>query len=179
MMGYGWTGERVRLVPLDRAKHLQNAQLWMNDPTVTRWIKRGDLPITMLAEEAWFESTAKSRDDEIGFAIETLDTDEHIGFSGLHKVDYRHGFAQTGTLTGRTDLWGRGYGTDAARVRTRYAFEVLGLRLLYSEVFADNTASLKMLQKVGYREVGRIARRYWKRGAWRDVVMLAAERESA
>lgn len=177
MMSYGWTGGLVRLVPLDRAKHLQNAQLWMNDPTVTGWIKRGDLPVTMLAEEAWFDNASKTREGEIIFAIETLDANEHIGFSDLHKIDFRHGFASTGTLTGRTDLWGRGYGTDAARVRTRYAFEVLGLRMLYSEAFAENTASLKMLQNVGYQEVGRIPRRYWKRGAWRDIVMMCVERD--
>ena len=61
-------------------------------------------------------------------------------------------------------------------MRTRYAFEVLGLRLLLSEVMADNAASLRMLERAGYREVGRIPRRLWKRGAYRDVVLLALER---
>ena len=77
------------------------------------------------------------------------------------------------------DYRGQGYGTDAARVRTRYAFEVLGLRQLYSEVFVENAASLKMLGHVGYREAGRVPRRYWKRGAYRDVVLLVNERETA
>jgi RimJ/RimL family protein N-acetyltransferase len=34
-----------------------------------------------------------------------------------------------------------------------------------------------MLQKAGYREVGRLPRRIWKRGAYRDVVMMVLERE--
>jgi RimJ/RimL family protein N-acetyltransferase len=44
---------------------------------------------------------------------------------------------------------------------------------------ADNTASLRMLAKAGYREVGRIPRRWWKRGAWRDEVMMVLERPEA
>jgi len=43
-------------------------------------------------------------------------------------------------------------------------------------VMADNTASLRMLQKAGYTEAGRIPRRYWKRGAYRDSVVMLVER---
>jgi len=34
-MEYGWAGDKVRLVPLDKNRHLENALLWFNDPTVT------------------------------------------------------------------------------------------------------------------------------------------------
>lgn len=173
-MPTGWEGELVRLVPLDKAKHLENALVWMNDPEVTAWTFQGDFPLTRLAEEEFFAQAGRD-DTSIGFAVETL-AGEHIGFSGLHRIEWRHGAAVTGTIIGRRDLWGKGYGADAAKVRTRYAFEVLGLRLLLSDVMAENTGSLRMLQKAGYREVGRIPRRWWKRGAFRDSVILVAER---
>ena len=53
-MAYGWEGERVRLVPLDEARHLANALAWLNDPQVTEWTLIGDTPITRLGEEAYF-----------------------------------------------------------------------------------------------------------------------------
>jgi RimJ/RimL family protein N-acetyltransferase len=112
------------------------------------------------------------------FAVETLEDGRHIGIAGLHRIEYRHGVALTGTIIGAQEFRGRGYGTDTARVRTRYAFEALGLRMLMSEVFTDNAASLRMLERAGYREVGRIPRRHWKRGAFRDVVLMVAERPS-
>ncbi|GBC92299.1 Spermidine N(1)-acetyltransferase [bacterium HR15] len=174
-MAYGWTGEKVRLVPLDQEKHLPNALLWLNDPDITQWTLRGDFPLSRLAEEEWFKHTMSHTNREVVFAIETLEG-EHIGFTGIHQIDWRHGTAITGTIIGRKDLWRRGFGTDAVKVRTRYAFEVLGLRMLLSEVMAENVASMRMLLKVGYREVGRIPRRYWKRGAYRDVVLLVMER---
>lgn len=177
-MPYGWEGSKVRLVPLDKAKHFENSLVWMNDPELTAWLILGDFPLANLAQEKWFEERmAGGKPEQVVFAVETLEG-EHVGFSGVERIDYRHGTAITGTLLGRKDLWGQGLGTDAARVRKRYAFEVLGLRLLLSDVMAENVASIRMLQKIGYREVGRIPRRWWKRGAWRDSVMLACERES-
>ena len=103
--------------------------------------------------------------------------EEHIGLTGLHEVDYRHGTAVTGTIIGRRSLHGRGLGTEAVALRTHHAFNVLGLRLLMSQAFADNTASLRLLEKAGYRECGRIPQRFWKRGAYRDLILLSLHRD--
>jgi RimJ/RimL family protein N-acetyltransferase len=180
-MGYGWEGEKVRLVPLDKGKHLDNALLWLNDPEVTQWTTLGDWPLSRLAEEEFFDRMARSGGPspptDVVFAIETLEG-EHIGFSGIHNIHWQHGVGFTGTLIGRKEYWGQGYGTDSVRVRTWYAFEVLGLRLLLSNVLAENVASLKMLLKLGYREVGRIPKRYWKRGAYRDAILLLLDRDA-
>ncbi len=175
-MAYGWEGEKVRLVPLDRDRHLANAVAWFNDPAVTSWTETGDWPVTRLAEEDFFSRvSAPGNTAEAVFAVETL-AGEHVGFSGLQRIDLRHGVATTGSIIGCTDRWGQGLGTDAARVRARYAFAVLGLRLLLAEVMVGNGASLTMLTRVGYREVGRVPARYWKRGAYRDQMLLVLER---
>lgn len=177
-MAYGWEGEKVRLVPLDKARHMENSLRWINETDLTETILGGDFPSSRPSVEEWYDrvcGAAAGLPDEVVLAVETLDG-EHVGMAGIHKIDWRHGTALTGTLIGAPDARGLGYGTDAARVRTRYAFEVLGLRLLLSEVFVENEASLRMLRRVGYGEVGRIPRRFWKRGAYRDVVILACER---
>jgi RimJ/RimL family protein N-acetyltransferase len=80
-------------------------------------------------------------------------------------------------VIGRKDLWSKGLGGDAVKVRNRYAFDVLGLRLLIATVIADNSRSLAMLTKAGYQEVGRVPKRYWKRGAYRDQVLFALHRD--
>jgi RimJ/RimL family protein N-acetyltransferase len=173
-MGLGWEGEKVRLVPLDRERHLDNALQWLNDPEVSFWLDAGDLPITRGAEEEFFRKADDPGSSEVVFAIETLDG-EHVGFSGLMRIDWKSRVAYTGTVIGRPDLWGGGLGTDAAKVRADYAFQVLGLRMLISEVLVDNDKSRSMLVKAGYREVARIPRRMWKRGAYHDQVILVLE----
>jgi len=178
-MAYGWEGEKIRLVPLDKERHAANMQVWMNDYDMTETILSGDLPTTRAAEDEWFDKLCAAPGEhpsDIVFAVETL-AGEHVGICGIHQISYRHGTAVTGTIIGPPDARGKGYGAEAARLRTRFCFEVLGLRMLISEVFTENEASLRMLTRAGYKEVARIPRRFWKRGAYRDVVLLIAERE--
>ena len=108
-MAYGWEGEKVRLVPLDKAKHLENALLWVNDPEITAWTLIGDAPMTRLGEEQFFDQAMRSGEAPL-FAVETL-AGEHIGFSGLHRIEWPAGVGITGTLLGRRDL---GAGATAA-----------------------------------------------------------------
>ncbi|HTQ09905.1 MAG TPA: GNAT family protein [Fimbriimonadaceae bacterium] len=176
-MATGWEGKLVKLVPLDVDQHLDHAVKWMNDPDITQYLLVGDFPMTRLAEREWFEAHSKVGGNDIQFAIETVQG-KHIGFSGVHRISWRDGTAVTGTLIGEKGEWGKGYGTDAAGVRTRYAFDVLGLRILYSSVLAGNDRSLRMLTKAGYRECGRMPKRHWKRGAYVDEIMLYLDRES-
>ena len=173
-MTYGWEGERVRLVPLDKERHLENALRWFNDPTITEWLETGDWPLTRGTEEEFFRAAERPDKGSVQFAIETIDGD-HVGFSGLRSIDWQSRVAVSGSVIGRHDLWGGGLGTDSAQVRSHYAFEVLGLRMLIATVIAGNERSMGMLAAVGYREGGRVPGRSWKRGAWRDQASLVLE----
>lgn len=170
-MSFGWQGDKTRLVPLDKAKHFENAILWLNDPDSTTYMLSGDFPITRLAEEEYFDKAMKATKDEVQFAIETLEG-QHIGFIGLLTVEWQHRVGVAGIIVGEPAFRGRGYGSDALRVQARHAFEVLGLRMLMAEVMTDNLASQKAMEKAGYREIARIPQRYWRRGAFRDVILF-------
>jgi len=176
-MALGWEGKLVRLVPLDE-RHFENALKWVNDPEVTAWLLVGDYPTTRIAEREWFERACKSAESNIIFAIETLEGGRHIGMSGIHHIDRGNGVAQTGSFIGDPADWGKGYGTDAALTRARYCFEVLGLRLLMTSFLEGNDRSMRMSTRVGFKEIGRWPKRYWKRGQYRDEILLALERNA-
>lgn len=164
----GIRGERIRLVPLDKALHLDNYVRWFNDPEVTRWLKLF-LPLMRVQEERWFDRFAKS-DKDVVWAVHD-ENDRHIGASGIHHIDWRNRNGVTGTVIGEKSAWGQGYGTDIMRTRTRWAFEELGLHRLQSDTFAENRASVRCLEKVGYRRVGTLHQRVWRHGAWHDLLL--------
>ncbi|HUB10916.1 MAG TPA: GNAT family N-acetyltransferase [Acetobacteraceae bacterium] len=176
-MAVGWEGSKVRLVPLDKGKHYENLLAWLNDPDVTAWTLIGDWPFSARTADEHFDKADNFERGGLTLAIEMLDGN-HIGIAGIHNIDWRHGTAHTNILIGAKDRWGCGFGLDAVRLRSQYAFNVLGLRMLLTEVMSENLASLSILHKVGYFEVGRIPRRYWKRGSYRDVIMMIADRSS-
>ena len=166
----------MRLAPLNIEKHFANALVWMNVAEVTEYLLVGDFPMGEIQEREFFEKMTGKTETDVVFAIETLGG-KHIGFSGLHGINFRHGFATSGTVLGIKEEWGKGYGTDAARVRSRYAFEVLGLRMVLSECFEGNERSLRMQKAVGYKEYGRCPKKFWKRGQYRDMILTCLTRE--
>jgi RimJ/RimL family protein N-acetyltransferase len=49
----------------------------------------------------------------------------------------------------RPDLWGKGYGTEAAGACTDYAFRVLGAKRVISMIRPENIASRRVAEKNG------------------------------
>ncbi|WP_437827288.1 GNAT family N-acetyltransferase [Sorangium sp. So ce1153] len=50
--------------------------------------------------------------------------------------------------------WGQGYATEAAAACVRYAFEELGLPRLVAHAMLENAASVRVLEKLGFRRTG-------------------------
>lgn len=164
----GLRGERVRLVPLDRELHLENYVRWFNDPEVTRFLTNY-LPISRIAEEAFFERLATAT-DQIVWAVHD-EQDRHIGGTGLHGIDWRNRSATSGIVLGDKSTWGHGYGSEVMRVRTAWAFEELGLHRIDSMCHAENLGSARCLEKAGYRRIGTARKKWWRRGQWHDCIL--------
>jgi len=83
----------------------------------------------------------------------TLRADGHqIGGIGL-RVDEQHQNAELGYWLG-VPYWGRGYATEAARAMIAYGFEELKLHRIFASHFKHNTASGRILRKLGMRHEG-------------------------
>jgi RimJ/RimL family protein N-acetyltransferase len=72
---------------------------------------------------------------------------------GLHIAE-AHRRAELGYWIG-VPFWGRGYATEAARAAVAFGFETLRLNRIYAHHFAGNTASQRVLEKIGMRHEGR------------------------
>ncbi len=79
-----------------------------------------------------------------------------IGLARQHDV-YRYS-AEVGYWLGE-EFWGKGLATEALKMMTEYGFEILPLERLYAGVFANNHASIRVLEKAGYHleSVGKMA----------------------
>jgi RimJ/RimL family protein N-acetyltransferase len=69
--------------------------------------------------------------------------------------------------------WGKGIATAALRDMTQTAFTVLGYKKLYAPVLAPNKASMRVLEKCGYRQEGFLKDEVYKDGGYFDVYHYA------
>ncbi len=73
--------------------------------------------------------------------------------------------------------WGRSLMTSAARRYVLYALDELDLTRLTAEVFCWNTASIRVLEKVGFQREGRLRKHREKEGSLVDVFFYGLLRE--
>jgi RimJ/RimL family protein N-acetyltransferase len=74
---------------------------------------------------------------------------------GFHLINHIHG--ERIILVGyglAKDAWGKGYATEMARAVLRYGFAELGLPFIAGMTDLRNTASLRVLEKIGLERQG-------------------------
>jgi ribosomal-protein-alanine N-acetyltransferase len=74
--------------------------------------------------------------------------------------------------------WGRGYATEAAWRVMDWAFRELNVHRIVAFCHADNAASVRVMEKLGMHQDGRLRETKWLRGQWWDeFVYSILERE--
>lgn len=93
------------------------------------------------------------------------------------------GFQWSSLMTAQLGYWideqlaGRGYTPTAVALATDYCFSTLGLHRMEINIRPENTASLRVVEKLGFRYEGRRERYMHIDGAWADHLSFALLRE--
>ena len=164
MFGPVLRGERVTLRPADDADPPRFVP-WFADMEITRFLGRRSA-VALYQEIQVLKSFGESKTDVFWM----IDADgETVGATGIHQIDWPNAHGTTGIVIGAKQKWGSGIATEVMRLRTSYAFDELNLRKLMTEVFVDNAASRRALEKNGYRTAGTHKQHFFTRGKWHDV----------
>ncbi|HEY7683698.1 MAG TPA: GNAT family protein [Gemmatimonadales bacterium] len=129
-----------------------------------------------LADAKGFLALAEAMHPRTFFAIVVEDQAVGgIGYTRHHDVERIS--AEIGYWLG-VAFWGRGIMTAALRAVTAYAFrQHQELRRIYAVPFARNTASVRVLEKAGYRLEGRMRQSVIKDGEVLDQLLYAMLRD--
>ena len=69
--------------------------------------------------------------------------------------------------------WGRGLATEAATAMLDLGFDRLGLHRIEATIEPDNSASIRVAEKLGMRLEGRMRERFSTPNGWRDSLLYA------
>jgi len=99
-------------------------------------------------------------------------TNKVVGSCGLiiHSQQFRHGEI---AIFLHPDAWGHGYGTEMERLLLDFGFLKLGLHRITGTCDPRNTASARMMQKVGMQLEGKLRENIRLRGEWRDSLLFS------
>jgi [ribosomal protein S5]-alanine N-acetyltransferase len=96
-----------------------------------------------------------------------------VGGIGVHPVQDVHRHTATVGYWLGEEFWGRGIMTEAVTAVTDFCFQNFPLRRISAEVFANNPASARVLEKTGFTFEGRLENDVLKDGKLLDSLLYA------
>lgn len=140
-----------------------------NSEKIEKYLTGFSLPVSKIDQKNWFE--AQKNSSVIRLIIEY--GQETWGIVILNKIDYTNRSANFGIKTLLNENKPKGIGTEAGKIIIKYAFEVLNLRRVETEVLEYNIASKKMLEKIGFKYEGTKREAVYKNGKYENVEIRA------
>src|SRR6478735_9237368 len=123
------------------------------------------------ADAAAFLAHCLAADTPSSFAIE-IDGQAVGGAGFVRGTDVERFSAEVGYWLGE-EFWGRGIVTESVELLTHYLFAKEQLLRLFALPLADNAASIRVLEKVGYEREGLLRASCVKYGERRDQLLYA------
>jgi RimJ/RimL family protein N-acetyltransferase len=94
-----------------------------------------------------------------------------LGTCTLFNLDRAHRRAEIGFAVDRRE-WGKGIASRATAALIQFAFETLDLHRLEADADPKNVASLRVLERHGFKREGYLRERYHQGGEVQDAVFL-------
>ena len=144
------------------------------DPQVTRYTAFG--PNTVEQTKGFLQlasdQAAQADRGHYTFALVHEATNTLIGSCGLMRSDTNGPQFGFGYVLHK-DWWGQGLATEAVTALVEFGFDELRAHRLWAHVFAGNTASARVVQKLGFRFEGCALQAMFVREAWHDLQTFA------
>jgi [ribosomal protein S5]-alanine N-acetyltransferase len=147
----------------------------LNDREIYDRTLRIPFPYTEVDADKWLAlvtEITKQQGRPVDFAIRSAD-EALIGGCGFHSLEVgKSHLAEVGYWLARP-FWGRGIMTAVVQRLCQHAFAELGLVKITANVFTDNPASARVLEKCGFVQEGLLRKHYLKDARLLDGKLFA------
>jgi RimJ/RimL family protein N-acetyltransferase len=131
-----------------------------SDPVGMRYWSYPALTDIAQAQELFEKNEQSARDgDAFPWVVALTDDDAMIGTCTLFAIEPAHRRAMIGYALAR-EHWGRGYAQEALLLALGHAFGALGLNRVEADIDPRNSASLRLVERVGFTREG-LQRERW------------------
>lgn len=181
MIGVELIGERVILREFTMGD-VSAMYAYLSDDEVFRHISwnQPTFDETSAAVRQAMEAARSTPRRDYELAVTLRDTGEVVGQVTLKTDRYIPRLRQRTSELGymlRRDYWGRGIATEASRLLLDFAFGEVGLHRVFAVVGDDNPASIRVLEKLGFRLEARHVKDVFLHGEWLTSLIYAVLEE--
>jgi RimJ/RimL family protein N-acetyltransferase len=110
--------------------------------------------------------------DWLAAAVIARESGQLVGDLSMQWASEQHKTGEIGFIFGRAHH-GRGYATEAARAFLAFGFEGMEWHRIVGRLEARNTASARVLEKLGMRLEAHLVENEWVKGEWSSELVYA------
>jgi RimJ/RimL family protein N-acetyltransferase len=147
---------------------------WINDAETVR-LNAPYRPIEWGSHTAWWDNLGAAA-SRVMFAIRERPDSDIVGTVQLVDIHPVHRSAELVIRIGDEANRGKGFGTEAVKLATEFAFNDLNLIRVWLRVFSNNQRALNAYRSAGLSSEGTMRKAAFINGAWLDVTVLAVIR---
>lgn len=144
-------------------------------PEVCRWVPfepQDRARIEELVAGPFARRALERPGEALFFGVQHRDSGRVIGDLMLNWASEEHRGGEVGWIV-NPDHGGQGFATEAMVAVMRLAFDGLGLHRLIARIDAENTASIRLAERLGMRREAYLVENEWFKGRWADEVDYA------
>ena len=162
-----WQGKQIRLRAIEPsdAEHFVR---WNLDSERARHLDFVWPPTSEASVRAWVEEQSKQKleNDVFHWLIENQEG-APVGSISTHDCNPRYGTFSYG-IDIPPEYQRQGYASEAIQLVLKYYFEELRYQKVTVGIHANNPASIRLHEKLGFQHEGRVRRSYFTRGRYFD-----------
>jgi RimJ/RimL family protein N-acetyltransferase len=154
---------------------LETLVRYQSDPEVTRYLMWGPRSRDEVRTSLDLKLASRSisaEGDALMLAAVRKDTDELVGEFMLNWVSEEHRLGEIGYIV-HPDHQGQGYATEGNRLMLKLAFDGMALHRVIGRLEARNTASARVLEKLGMRLEAHLVENEFVKGEWQSELVYA------
>lgn len=111
-------------------------------------------------------------DKGIRWAITLKEENRFMGTCGYHNWNRKHARAEIGYELSM-ESWGKGLMSEALKEMIAYGFESMNLNRIEALVYPENGASIRSLEKQGFKKEGLLEGYAFYRDVYQDLLMFS------
>lgn len=145
---------------------------WRNDTEITAMTGGNRFFVSSEREKEWVKNVIFNT-TKLALAICLKENDKYIGNIIFENLNFNNASCEIGIMIGDKDEWNKGYATEAYKLAIKYIFEEKRINRIYALVLEENSSSLKLHKKCGFKIEGILRETIYKCGEFKNQVILS------
>ena len=163
-------GKHIKLRALE-PEDLDLLERWENDPENWAYSQQ-QMPFSKHILKAYLANAQQDIYEAKQLRLVIENQQQAIGLVDLYDFDFNNRRAGVGILIGAQENRQKGYAQETLQLLVAYARKAFDLKQLYASIGANNSASLKLFNSLGFKEVGVRAQWFREGKNWEDEHLL-------